>query len=195
MKQKSYQYFQFTRASNMEHEYIGHFILLGPTSHAEMLLHSSGAQQPMGVSNTPWWKRLEKSPKPFLRVARNQDTRSTPWSVSSSQPPTRSLASLLSSQRGSPGSPHLALRAFLNRTSRTVPLNLQMSPEWQVYVSVSGNSVSRSAAVLWEPENQILSCTLISPFSLVNTYDCCPAHSTSAPNYRNLKCPSHISVI
>lgn len=44
----------------MEHEYIGHFILLGPIySHAEMLLHSLGAQQPMGVSNTPWWKRLE----------------------------------------------------------------------------------------------------------------------------------------
>ena len=63
----------------MEHEYIGHFILLGPIySHAEMLLHSLGAQQPMGVSNTPWWKRLENSPKPFLRVARNQDTRSTP---------------------------------------------------------------------------------------------------------------------
>lgn len=28
IKQKSYQYFQFTRASNMEYEYTGHFILL-----------------------------------------------------------------------------------------------------------------------------------------------------------------------
>lgn len=55
IKQKSYQYFQFTRASNMEYEYTGHFILLwGPIyNQAEMLLHPSGAQQPMGISNTP----------------------------------------------------------------------------------------------------------------------------------------------
>lgn len=93
IKQKSYQYFQFTRASNMEHEYTGHFILLGPIyNHAEMLLHSSGAQQPTAVSNTPSRRHLENPLKPFLRVARDQDTGSTPRSVSSSHcPPGREL--------------------------------------------------------------------------------------------------------
>ena len=125
IKQKSYQYFQFTRASNMEHEYTGHFILFGPIyNHAEMLLHSSGAQQPMAVSNTPQRRRLENPLKTFLRVARDRYKKHTMecvWFTSARQVVSQSD---VPSER-SPWRPHLALRAFLNSISRTVPLNLQ----------------------------------------------------------------------
>lgn len=65
--------FNFTRASNTDHEYTGHFILQWPIYKSEstvtaMLLYSSDAQRPPGVvialGETPW--ELAMTVLPFL---------------------------------------------------------------------------------------------------------------------------------